>query len=149
MPSPYFENYGIRTITAATVTITADGYVGTRIVLTRAAGITLTLPPATGSGNRYEIILGATVTSNSTIIRVVGDDVMRGNALMAQDAGDTSVMFETAADSDTITFNGGTTGGFAGNAITLDDIAADTWRVWVVGSATGTEATPFSATVTP
>jgi hypothetical protein len=89
MPSPYFDNYGVITLDAATVTLTDEGYVGSRIVLSRAAGSTLTLPPATGSGNRYEFIVGTTVTSNGYIIRVApGTNIMAGLAQVAQDAGD-------------------------------------------------------------
>ena len=65
----------------------------------------------------------------------------------AADAGDTIVAFETAAASDTITMNGTTTGGLVGDRILLKDIAAGFWQVQVIGAATGTEATPFSATV--
>ena len=57
------------------------------------------------------------------------------------------VVFETAADSDTITLNGTTTGGLVGADVELIDIAADTWFVNVRTAATGTEATPFSAAV--
>jgi hypothetical protein len=39
------------------------------------------------------------------------------------------------------------TGGIAGESIELVDIAADTWWVKLVSDAGGTEATPFSATV--
>lgn len=143
-PSP-----GLLTATASTLTVTATRHSGKNIVLSRAAGIAVTLPEATGSGDTYRFLILTTVTSNTTTIKVVGNDIMQGVALLAADGGDTSVMFETAADSDTITFNGGTTGGYAGTEILLIDMAADTWFVKIVGSATGTEATPFSATVTP
>jgi hypothetical protein len=43
--------------------------------------------------------------------------------------------------------DGSTKGGIKGDIIELEDIAADTWSVRVMGSATGTEATPFSAAV--
>jgi hypothetical protein len=147
MPSNYFNTYGVHTETGATLTVTADAFVGNRIVLSRAAGVTATLPAATGSGNRYEFIVGVTPTSNSHKIQVTGNDVMAGFAQVAQDSGDTTVMFETAADSDTITLNGSTTGGLRGARVLCDDIAADLWAVQVISAATGTEATPFSAAV--
>ena len=43
--------------------------------------------------------------------------------------------------------NGSTTGGIAGDIVELEDIATNLWSVKVLGSATGTEATPFSAAV--
>lgn len=134
--------------TAATLTITEATHDGKVITLNRAAGVAVTLPAATGSGTRLHLIVGTTVTSVGTTIKVVVDDTMTGTALLAQDAADTAVLFETASDSDTITLNGTTTGGIKGDSIELIDIAVDLWFVRVVGSATGTEATPFSATVT-
>lgn len=147
MPSPYFRNYGIETITDATVSITDDAYVGSRVILSRAAGVTATLPAATGSGNRYEFIVGVTPTSNSHKIQVTTTDIMAGNAILGADGGDTVVMFATAAASDTITLNGTTTGGIKGARVVCDDIAAATWAVHVVSDASGIEATPFSAAV--
>lgn len=133
-------------VTAATVAITNATHAGQVITLNRAAGITATLPAATGSGARYKFIVGTTFTGNC-IIQVTGDDTMKGLAMLAQDAADTVVAFETAADSDTITMNGTTTGGLVGADVELIDIAADTWWVNVRTAATGTEATPFSAAV--
>lgn len=122
--------------------------IGAPIVVNAAAGLTLTLPASSGSGDDFEIVIGTSVTSNSVIVRVAnGTDVMRGVAMNAADAGDTIVAFETAAASDTITMNGTTTGGLAGDRILLKDFAAGFWQVQVIGAATGAEATPFSATV--
>lgn len=134
------------TVTAATVTITKE-FAGATINLSRAAGITATLPAATGTGRWYEFFTLTSVTSNNNVIQVVGTDVMQGFALLAQDAGDTVVMFETAADSDTITMNGSTKGGLRGESIILKDVSSGVWQVRMMGTATGTEATPFSAAV--
>jgi hypothetical protein len=145
MPSPYFDNYGIVTVTTATVSVTDEGYVGQRIVMNRAAGITATLPAATGSGNRYEFI-GAVDASGDQIIQVTGDDTMAGVAYLGNDSAGASC-FYTADTSDTITLDGSTTGGLKGWRVVCDDIAADTWAVVVMSEASGTEATPFSAAV--
>jgi len=145
MPSPSFQTYGIVTVTSATVTITPDAYLGTRIVLNRAAGVVATLPAATGSGNRYEFILAADATGAHTV-QVVGNDTMMGVAYLGNDAAGASC-FYTADTSDTISLNGTTTGGYKGARIIVDDIAADVWAVLVYSEASGTEATPFSAAV--
>lgn len=146
MPSPYFNNYGIVTVTASTVSITDDGYVGQRIVMNRAAGITATLPAATGSGNRYEFI-GLADASGSQIVKVANaTDVMMGWAALGNDAAGSS-NFYTANTSDTITLNGTTTGGYKGWRIVVDDVAAGFWAVTVESEASGTEETPFSASV--
>jgi len=135
------------TLTGDTATVTAAAHSGRTVLLDRAAGQALTLPAATGSGNKYMFFVKTTITSNSTTIKVVGNDTMAGLAIVANDGGDTASIFETAADSDTITFDGSTTGGIRGATVELQDVAADLWSVRVVGAATGTEATPFSATV--
>lgn len=134
-------------VTASTLTVTELAHDGKVITLNRAAGVAVTLPAATGSGTKLHIINGTTVTSNTTTIKVVGNDTMVGFALVAQDSADTAVMFEAGGTDDTITWNGTTTGGIKGDSAELIDIAADLWWVRVEGSATGTEATPFSATV--
>ena len=145
MPSPYFANYGIVTVADATVAITDDAHVGQRVVFNRAAGVTATLPAATGSGNRYEFI-GAIDATGNQIIQVTGDDTMAGVAYLGNDSAAASC-FYTAATSDTITLDGSTKGGLKGWRVICDDIAADTWAVMVMSEASGTEATPFSAAV--
>lgn len=133
--------------TAATLAVSAASHGGKVIVLDRAAGVTATLPAATGSGVEFRFFVKTTITSNNYIIQVTGDDTMRGNAIVAQDAGDTVVVFEAGATADTITLNGTTTGGLVGDWVDLIDVAADLWSVRAVLAATGTEATPFSAAV--
>ncbi|MEX2741092.1 hypothetical protein AB3480_06545 [Rhizobium mongolense] len=118
------------------------------VVANRATGMTLTLPDATGTGAEFDIVVGTAITSNNLVVQVSRSaDVMAGACLMAQDAGDTVVGFETAADSDTITMNGSTKGGLKGDRIRLKDIAANLWQVQIICAGTGTEVTPFSAAV--
>lgn len=137
--------------TAATLAVDPDTHAGKTITLNRAGGITATLPAATGSGDVYEFIVGTTFTGNGIVKVANATDTMVGSATIAQDAADTVVQFDTAASSDTITLNGTTTGGLAGATITVRDIKLDgttaKWFVNVFSSATGVEATPFSATV--
>lgn len=134
-------------LTAATLAVTEAAHDGKVITVNKADGTAITLPAATGSGTSLKFIIGTTITSVGTTIKVTGDDTMTGNAILAQDAADTAVMFEAGATADTITLNGTTTGGLKGDSVELIDIAADLWWVRVVGAATGIEATPFSATV--
>jgi hypothetical protein len=133
--------------TAATLTVTPAAHSGRTVILDRAAGQAVTLPAATGSGNAYRFFVATTITSNTTTIKVVGDDVMAGAAIVANDTDASASIFETASTSDTITFNGTDTGGIRGATVELQDVAADLWSVRIVGAATGSEATPFSATV--
>ena len=135
-------------LTDATATVTAAAHAGRTVLLDRAAGQALTLPAATGTGNSYKFFVATTITSNSTTIKVAdATDVMAGAAIVANDSDASASIFETASTSDTITFNGSTTGGIKGATVELQDVATNLWSVRIVGAATGTEATPFSATV--
>jgi hypothetical protein len=148
MASEYKPNFGVVAVTAATLTADAAAHGGVPVILDRAAGTTVTLPAASGSGVSFEFIVKTTVTSNSHIVRVANaSDTMVGVATLFQDAGDTVVGFAAGGTSDTITMNGTTTGGIAGAIVRARDIATNLWAVEVVSDASGTEATPFSATV--
>ena len=132
----------------ASATLTTKAHAETWINLSAAAGLTVTLPASSGSGASFCFSVATTVTSNNDIIQVANaTDVMQGVCIMAQDGGDTSVAFETASTSDTITMNGSTKGGIIGDYIILTDVKSGFWQVRMVASGTGTEATPFSAAV--
>jgi hypothetical protein len=72
---------------------------------------------------------------------------MAGVALAAGGADDSVSGWETAADTDTITLNGATSGGLAGDVIMLTDIGEGLWHVDARLKQTGVEVTPFSAAV--
>jgi hypothetical protein len=62
--------------------------------------------------------------------------------------GATGYQWNCETNDDTITMNGTATGGKAGDVWELEDIATDTWAVdGVLTQSGGSEATPFSATV--
>jgi hypothetical protein len=135
-------------LTTATATVTAAAHAGRTVLLDRAAGQALTLPAATGTGNTYKFFVLTTITSNTTTIKVAdATDVMSGMAIVANDSDASASIFETAADSDTITFDGDTTGGLKGAVVELQDVATNLWAVQIRTAATNSEATPFSATV--
>ena len=138
-------SYGVFAVADATESMEGAPHLGAPIIVNRAAGCTLTLPAATGSGNKYEMI-GAVDATGNQIIQVTGDDTMAGVAYLGNDSAGVSA-FYTAATSDTITLNGTTKGGKKGWQVICRDIAADTWFVQVISEASGTEATPFSAAV--
>ena len=74
-------------------------------------------------------------------------DTMVGTALLFADAGDTTLGFAASGTDDTITMDGTTRGGIAGAYVRVTDIKSNLWLVEMVSDASGTEATPFSATV--
>jgi len=135
-------------VTGATVTLGAT-HKGRLTVLNRAAGIAVTLPASSGSGDRYRLAVHATFTGAATVKVANSTDIMKGTAVLFADGGDTVVGFATAADSDTIDLLGtaNSTGGIAGAMIDLEDYKSGFWLVRYVSDAGGTEATPFSATV--
>jgi hypothetical protein len=140
-------------VTAATLTVVPNTHAGRIITLNKADGVTCTLPAATGSGDVYTFLVGTTITSVGAIVKVANaTDTMVGSATLAQDSANTVVQFDAVAGtSDTITLDGSTTGGLIGAKVTAMDIKLNgstaVWLVDVFGTATGTEATPFSATV--
>lgn len=133
---------GVVLISAAT-TLNATDHANRLMVFNVAAGVTVTLPAATGTGNRYRFCVGVTVTSVADIIQVTGNDAFYGVIHVAQDGGDTSIAFEAGSDADQISLNGSTTGGIKGDYIEVIDILGDSWLAIGFTQATGTEATPF------
>ena len=134
----------------ATDAITATEHANRKCYLGEVGGnaaATLTLPAATGSGNEYRFIVSVVNTSNY-VIQVTGDDTIDGSVILHQDSANTVVSFNTVAASDTITLNGTTKGGVSiGDELTLIDSLANQYTVKGVLTASGTEATPFSAAV--
>ena len=133
------------TVTAATLSVTADAYNGQTINLSRAAGITVTLPAATGTKAVYTFVVETAVTSNSYKIQVANaTDTMNG---LASVGGTTASVFGTLPASDTITMSGTTTGGLVGSYVQITDIASGEYLVSAALVGSGTPATPFSAAV--
>lgn len=143
--------YGSSTIiTAATVTASQADHAGRVVVLDRAAGVTVTLPASSGSGDVYTFVLKTTVTSNNYIVQVANaTDVMNGSVAYFNDTGTAGLAKAWAAadNDDTVTMNGTTKGGYAGTRIICTDYAAGFWTVQIYGRQSGTVATPFSAAV--
>ncbi|MCB1282361.1 MAG: hypothetical protein KDB18_12645 [Salinibacterium sp.] len=122
---------------------------GKTVLFDTAAGTTLTLPAATGSGARFRCVVSVTATSNSHKVQCVGDDIMQGSIMnIDTDTSDATKAFATEADSDTVTFNRTTSGACVpGDWVEFEDILADVWAVRGTVQATGVVITPFSAAV--
>jgi hypothetical protein len=72
---------------------------------------------------------------------------MKGVVWASTTTSDNAEAFKTAASSDSIEMNGTTKGGVAGDLYILKDVASGVWSVQGFTAPTGTEATPFDATV--
>ena len=133
-------------VTSSTFTVTPE-HANRVITLNLAAGIAILLPPALGTGARYDFYVGTTFTGNCTI-DTVGSDVMQGVAVFNADStGDVTYTFPTTSSTDTLTMYtaaNNTTGGIVGAQVQLRDVAAGVYSVLYFSEAGGTEATPFS-----
>lgn len=135
-------------LTAATLAITELAHDGKIVTVNKADGTAITLPVATGSGAKIKFFIGTTITSVGTTIKVAdATDIMYGAVIASNDASDAANIWKAGGTDDTITLNGGSTGGYIGDQIELTDVATNTWMVSGVLKQTGTESTPFSATV--
>lgn len=128
----------------STLTVTAAAHDGKCIALNTAAGTTITLPAATGSGASFCFIVTVAATSNQHRITVVGNDAFFGGIFQGNDTDNTTVMWPTAADADQINMSGTATGGVKGARYYLTDAVTDGWSVVGWSDASGTEATPFA-----
>jgi hypothetical protein len=145
-----FLHKGVRSLTAAT-TITRPDHAGRTNLLSLAAGFTVTLPAAKGSGYRYRFVVGTALTSGTYIIKVANaTDVFTGGVFI-NDTGDspaaTADFFPTAATSDTFTMTQSAGGGKKGDWFELEDFASGFFVVHGLMQGLADPATPFSATV--
>lgn len=137
--------------TVATVTAAASGTTALRYITMAAQWIrttivgaqTFNLPAATGKGGMYRFFIGITATGNK-VIKAAGTNLLQGQASIASSG--TSGTFATAANTNTITLNGTTTGGVIGTMVELWDMAPGVWAVQVNAVGTGVAATCFSNT---
>lgn len=137
--------------TAATLSLTAALHAEKYVTVNKADGAALTLPAAAGTGNKYTVIIGTAITSNSTTVKAANaNDSFAGMALgVDTDAeGATGYTWNADANDDTVTMDGTATGGAIGDVWTFVDYAANIWLVeGRITQSGGSEATPFSATV--
>ena len=138
--------YPMQTITVTgSTTLTKDNHAGTLVVHNAAGGGTLTLPASNGDGQTIKVIVHTTVTSSLIIAVANSTDVIRGGVSISTDVAGITML--AGGTDDTITMNGSTTGGLAGSTVTLVDYKTGFWNVTGFLASTGSEATPFSATI--
>lgn len=133
----------------ATLTLTAAAHSGKLIALDTAAGSVVTLPTSTGGGAVYRFVVTVTATSNSHVIKVGNaTDEFRGYVVQDSDTATAPNIWWAADNDDTITLNRTTTGLAAqGEYFEIVDALSGHYMVQGYSQASGTEATPFSATV--
>jgi hypothetical protein len=132
-----------------TLTMTEASHEGKVICLDTAAGSVVTLPTSTGGGAVYRFLVTVTATSNSHVIKVGNaTDEMRGFVVQDSDTATAPNIWWAADNDDTITLNR-TTSGLAAQGEYFEIVDATSGHFFVRGfsQASGTEVTPFSATV--
>lgn len=132
------------------LTLNRDRHSGKQILTSIAGAQTVTLPAATGSGAVFEFVVGVTATGDKVIQVANATDEFAGIVYQVDsDTGDALVAYPAvAADNfDTVTLNGSTTGGLAGDKITITDIASGLFHIEGHTVGTGVVATPLSAAV--
>lgn len=142
-------NNGVVSVSAgATVLTLTQAINGNRTtVINSTVPIAVTLPAATGTGASYRVVLNAAATATQHTLKVANTvDVMQGLVISLNTTAGVLIGFKNTASSDTLTFNGTTTGGGAAALYTIIDIAAGTFQVKGEDTAAMT-TTPFSATV--
>ena len=135
--------------TSSTIEMSEDVCSEKVMVLDRAAGMTITLPASSGKGAKYIFVVKTTVTSNNIIIKVANtSDSFLGRAIASSDnATTTNNIWNVSSGDDTLTLNGSTKGGYAGDHIEVIDLGGNLFSIQAHLKQTATEATPFSATV--
>ncbi len=133
----------------STLAMTEAAHEGKIIALDTATGSVITLPASTGGGAVYRFLVTVTATSNSHIIKVANaSDEMRGYVVQDSDTATAPNTWWAADNDDTITLNRSTTGLAAqGEYFEIVDAVLNHFFVQGYSQASGTEATPFSATV--
>ena len=136
-------------VVSSTAAFTAGPEIsGKHVVLNLAGGFTVTLPASSGGGARYRFMVG-TVSTTGYLVKVANaTDIMQGTIFTLSDGAAAVLGYTAGATADTITLNGTTMGGVSiGDWVEVIDIAAGVWAASGLTTSSGTEATPFSATV--
>lgn len=135
------------TTTATTLTLTQALHAEREVLISTnsASGFAGTLPAATGTGNKYDLVNMLNQTQGTVSLVTAGSDVISGKATaLDSTASADAQVFKTTATSKTITFNRTTSGGLGYDEIEAWDIATGTWLVRVTYTGSGSLVTPFS-----
>lgn len=132
--------------TATSLALSQASHAGRTVTVSSAAPLAVTLPAATGTGDKYRLVILVAATGTAHTISCAGSDDMEGSiAIHDTSATDiTAIAYAATATDNTISLNGTTKSGTRGTVVELEDVASGLWAAKVVGAATGSYATPFS-----
>lgn len=134
--------------TAVALTVTEALHAGRNVLLGVAAGSTVQLPLATGSGATYRFTVSVALTSNNWILSaVVATDVFAGVIFINDSGGSAAATADgwpTAATSNTLTMALATGGGSIGDYVEFVDILTGVWAVRGFFQGAADPVSPFS-----
>ena len=135
-------------IAPISVGTSATASVGNKYLMSRAAGSTLTLPAASGSGGTIQVYVTATTTGGAhKVLAASSSDFLNG--IVTGENGGTPLGFASAAATNhslQMPYAGSQpSGGFIGDWFELTDVAANLWTVRGMFQAGTTPTTPFAA----
>jgi hypothetical protein len=145
------EGLPLKVSLTATASITEAAHEGRVLIITGSgSAAAYTLPEATGSGAKYMFIMGQVNTSGTTFVAADTTNCSYHGSINLLDvdaAAQTAYFTVTAGGTDTVTFNGTTTGGQIGDIVEFIDIGVDKWSVFGQARvpAGSNPATPFSS----
>lgn len=133
------------TATPAVLTVAANA---NRVHTISVTPVVVTLPASSGSGNTYRFYIKTAATATESTIKVANaTDVLKGIVFCATTTSDNAESFITTATSDSLEMNGTTKGGVVGDWYEFTDVSTGFYSVRGFSAPTGTEVTPFDATV--
>lgn len=141
-------NPAIVSLTQA-VTLSKLLHAGRTCVINLAAGFAITLPAATGSGDRYRLVFGTALTTTSTVVITAGAaTILKGLALI-NNTGDSSAAtvdaYPAGASDEKFTFDHALGAGEVGDWVEFEDIASGVFAVRAHIGAEPDPATPFAS----
>lgn len=134
-------------VSATTLALTQAAHANRIVSVNTTVPIAITTPEATGTGDKYTIVISVVATGTPHTITAGASDVMNGMlAIFDNSATDVFSVYAATATDKIISLNGTTKAGTVGTVVELIDVATNFWSGVVRGAATGSYATPFSAT---
>lgn len=140
--------------TATTLTVTQATHGNRVVTINSSSPIAITMPQATGTGMKYKFVLQVVATATPHTIKVANaTDSFTGLYASLSTVAGTLIGFAavdsatTATRSDTMSFNGTTTGGAPGMTVEITDIKTGYFSVTALDTCVSTTTTPFSAGV--
>ncbi len=124
-------------------------HAGATYLLDTAGGSTLTLPAATGTGNKYRVVVSVSTTSAAhKVLAASVSDFIVGAAIGQSNAGAVLGFHSAAATNHSLQMpNAGSqpSGGIIGDSYEFTDIGANLWECTGMFTAGTTATTPFNS----